>query len=494
MVPIYSRLYVIQWIQHVKLVMIEKFALLDGLRLLKTRANMKTHKSHEIIFGRRYSGKTVVVYVCLAVLAGILFGSSPLVIGLISGLRDQGGDTKNHGRHSIYNNHHQHHSLRVAPSVLSASSSILSSSQLGNASGRARPRLLFQTASYTMDQFHGLQKAMDCMRDICNAGWDVTVVMQTASGFDEKHERYEELRERMYCIDKNAYIPLHIQKFKKIGFGLNSRHRLYLQEHLQEHDYFSFAEEDMLLTLSHLKAVVEFENTLKRALPKTWLRYTPGFIRYEDSKKDTERVSWEYFPDKTYVVDMSLQSPLLGQYLFTLNMNQAIYVISRAQLVDMEQRCGFLSDIGQNSFYRQLRKAMDAKWNYISVGVSEWSSSFQQILQCGLRRITPIGSPVAAIGGREGEGKQLLPENNNKWSNFVIHHSVNKAQTRRLRKELLNQRDWARVVQQKSTTPISIEEAASLVWDQYNLGGIDKTKFDTGDRVSRWDWELPPEE
>ena len=54
-----------------------------------------------------------------------------------------------------------------------------------------------------------------------------------------------------------------------------------------------------------------------------------------------------------------------------VNMNQAIYVFSRDQLEDMGQRCGFVSDIGQNPFYRQLRRAMDAQWNYISVGVSE---------------------------------------------------------------------------------------------------------------------------
>ena len=356
-----------------------------------------------------------------------------------------------------------------------------------------------------MDQFHGLQKAMDCMRDICNAGWDVTVSMQTASGFDEEHERYNELRERMFCVDKNEYIPLHIQTFKKIGFGLNSRHRLYLQEHLMDHDYFSFAEEDMLLTVSHLKAVIEFENTLKRALPKTWLHYTPGFLRYEDSKTDTERVSWEYFPEKTHVVDLGLVSPGLGLYIFTLNMNQAIYIFSREQLVNMESRCGFLTDIGQNPFYRQLRKAMDVKWNYISVGVSEWSSSFQQTLQCGLRRITPISAqpegeglgggstttPITGTGTGTGTGR-VRPDRNT-WQDFMVHHSVNKAQTRRLRKELLNQRDWAEMVRRKSAAPISIEKAGELVWEQFNLEGIDPTKLDRGDRVSKWSWKLPTE-
>lgn len=439
------------------------------------------------------------MYVVFAGFLGLLLGSSPLLTGFIGGFTHHTDSTLNH---SPYGGGRNHRSFPVAPSRAGSTSSGWPNNTSTSSPG-GRPRLLFQTASYTMDQFHGLQKAMDCMRDICNAGWDVTVSMQTASGFDEEHERYNELRERMFCVDKNEYIPLHIQTFKKIGFGLNSRHRLYLQEHLMDHDYFSFAEEDMLLTVSHLKAVIEFENTLKRALPKTWLHYTPGFLRYEDSKTDTERVSWEYFPEKTHVVDLGLVSPGLGLYLFTLNMNQAIYVFSREQLTDMESRCGFLTDIGQNPFYRQLRKAMDAKWNYISVGVSEWSSSFQQTLQCGLRRITPIsaqpegeglggGGKTPPITGT-GTGRGRLRPDRNTWQDFMVHHSVNKAQTRRLRKELLNQRDWAEMVKRKSAAPISIEKAGELVWEQFNLGGIDPAKLDQGDRVSKWSWELPAE-
>lgn len=439
---------------------------------------MRNHRVHAPIFSRKYSRQTLILCVTAAAIIGLLFGSSPLVWDLI------------HGGRGIGATREQQSSLHNSVGRAEASESSRDSTGLllrngnGSSLGSARrPRLLFQTASYTMDQFHGLQKSMDCMRDICNAGWDVTVVLQVASGFNEEHDRYKELAERLYCIGTGAYIPLRIQSFKKIGFGLNSRHRLYLREHVLDHDYFSFAEEDMLLTISHLRAVIEFENTMKRALPETWLRYTPGFLRYEDSITDTERVSWEYMPDKTYVVDMSLKSEQLGKYLITLNHNQAIYVLSREQLLDMEQRCGFLTDIGQSLFYRQLRKAMDLKWNHISVGVSEWSSSFQQILQCGLRRLTPVGESEG------GDGASL--KNNNKWSNFMIHHSVNKAQTRRLRKELLSQSAWEGIIQEKCEQPVTLERAYDLVWQQYNLGGIDASKLEAPDgKKSKWDWNM----
>ena len=156
-----------------------------------------------------------------------------------------------------------------------------------------------------------------------------------------------------------------------------------MREHIHDYDYFSFAEEDMLLTISHLHAFLHFEKTLKQHLPHTHLRYTIGFLRYEDSLVDTERVSWEYFPDKIHVVDMAIDTPEsgLGKYIVTNNLNQAIFLLSQAQVVDLEHRCAFLTDIGQNAFYREMRKAMDREWKYISAGVSEWSSSFQQVLQ-----------------------------------------------------------------------------------------------------------------
>jgi hypothetical protein len=281
-------------------------------------------------------------------------------------------------------------------------------------------------------------------------------------------------------------------------------------------------------------------------------------------------------PDRTHVVDMGKVSPLLGKYVATLNQNQAIYVLSQQQIQDMEYRCGFLTDIGQNPFYRSLRKAMDEDWRYvlthsaaasaclssivslssisafclslaqlfysyrrmharmydtgltiipfppslplplplplplryISVGVSEWSSSFQQVLQCGLRRLTPVGEgddggdTNGGADSADGAGsssssslhhqqQQQQVRNNNKWANFFIHHSVNKAQTRRLRKELLTQRDWEEVVRRKSASPITLEAYSRLVWEQYNLKGVDGSRLEAMGRTSKWDWDLP---
>ena len=51
-------------------------------------------------------------------------------------------------------------------------------------------KFLFMTATYTMDQFLYLQKVLDCMRDLCNGGINVTVHLQVASEFDYSDPRW----------------------------------------------------------------------------------------------------------------------------------------------------------------------------------------------------------------------------------------------------------------------------------------------------------------
>mmetsp|Transcript_14484 Transcript_14484/g.24081 ORF Transcript_14484/g.24081 Transcript_14484/m.24081 type:complete len:124 (+) Transcript_14484:415-786(+) len=118
----------------------------------------------------------------------------------------------------------------------------------------------------------------------------------------------------------------------------------------------------------------------------------------------------------------------------------------------------------------------------MSVGVSEWSSSFQQILQCGLRRIIPL------------EHFQL----------FMIHHGTDKAQKRRLRRELLTMNNWTEIVRQKlyeaesqimtagadHSAILSVEEAQGrIMFQQYNLHLMDTELLRAQGVKWQWDWE-----
>jgi len=69
-------------------------------------------------------------------------------------------------------------------------------------------RLLFAMPSNSFDQFRSLQKVLDSLRDICNAGWNITVVIQSSSGFNEFHPMYKVLSDRLYCIQSQSTIPI----------------------------------------------------------------------------------------------------------------------------------------------------------------------------------------------------------------------------------------------------------------------------------------------
>jgi len=72
-------------------------------------------------------------------------------------------------------------------------------------------RLLFVMPSNSFDQFLSLQRVLDSLRDICNAGWNVTVAIQSSSGFDAFHPMYEVLSDRLYCIRSQSVIPIMAQ-------------------------------------------------------------------------------------------------------------------------------------------------------------------------------------------------------------------------------------------------------------------------------------------
>jgi hypothetical protein len=488
----------------------------------------KKHFSHRPIFGWT-SIKLTNAYILMvaSLLFGILIGGSPFFQSFLNPNNQNHGSSNsnsnsialdneaNANRNSNINDNNIKHlslsssSLRkntpisIESNAVDGTAGISTSNSYSNSnsnnnynSNNAAPRLLFMTASYTMDQLHAFQKTIDSIKDICNSGWNVTIHVQSASDLSYDNDRYNEFQNRLWCDNSNAYIPLIIEKYNKIGFGLNSRHRLYMRKNIYNYDYFVFAEEDMILTITHLKSFITFYNNIKKIKPKSYKRYTIGFLRYEDSTLDgdTERVSWEYRPNLIHVATLSNDNDNDNKednnnennkednkFIVTNNLNQAIYLFTQEQVIDLHKRCNFLYDIGQNSFYRELRRAMDRDWKYMAAGVSEWSSSFQQVLQCGMRRIIPLQH----------------------YEQFMIHHAVNKAQNRRPRKELLNARQLHDVIQNKLNSGsgssfsssaesdkdkdedrkgknklMTVEEAYNThIFKQYNLDLIDKSKF-----------------
>lgn len=167
-----------------------------------------------------------------------------------------------------------------------------------------------------------------------------------------------------------------------------------------------------------------------------------------------------------HLVDMGR---FLGKFLVTRNLNQALTIFSREQLTDLHGRCNYLTDTGQNRFYSELRWALNQDWKYLAVGVSEWSSSYQHVLQCGVRRIVPLDH----------------------IQTYMIHHSADKAQKRRPRSELLTMSDWLQIVESmKQNQSISLDEAYEYVFEQYNMHLMRPEMFNT---KSKFTWEVEKE-
>ena len=143
-------------------------------------------------------------------------------------------------------------------------------------------RLMYMTPVFGNEQLIFLQKALDCMLDICNAGWNVSIYLQVANGMTQEDPRVQEFQRRLFCAHSNSNVPIYIQSYngvKNLGFGLNKKHRESILSHLDDFDYFVYGEEDIPVTLSTLQSFLREEAKLKAKMPSSWIYFTPGFLR-----------------------------------------------------------------------------------------------------------------------------------------------------------------------------------------------------------------------
>eukprot|EP01040_Poterioochromonas_malhamensis_P015063 gene15063-16788_t len=301
-------------------------------------------------------------------------------------------------------------------------------------------RLLYMMPSYSMSQFDSLRASLHSIRRLCNdGGWNVTIAIQSTSYLNYTSGTYKHLKSQVFCHRINQSLPIWIQSYGDIGFGLNSRHRLLIAQVIEDFDYFIYAEEDMILTTESLHNYLQSQEILKNyqpALSNIQSSYVTGFLRYEIHKKTKEKITWEYGRNQIYFVKQ------YGEiFLLTVNLNQAIYIFDCQQILQLQRNCDFLSKVGNTIFYQELRRAMNRNWKGIAVGVSEWSSSFQHVLQCGMIRVIPIKF----------------------FHHLLIHHHTNKGSKRGVgRSKITTLREWDEILHNVSSMGVqdnrSIEE------------------------------------
>lgn len=112
---------------------------------------------------------------------------------------------------------------------------------------------------------------------------------------------------------------------------------------------------------------------------------------------------------------------------------------------------------------------MNKDWKGIAVGVSEWSSSFQHVLQCGLWRVVPVRHLAGS---------------------FIRHHT-NKGAARRSAREHIRVRDWPALVQ-RTIAAGNVSSSVRALYEervlrQYNLHLLARSKL-----VGQIKFVLPP--
>lgn len=141
-------------------------------------------------------------------------------------------------------------------------------------------RLMYMAASYDLGQYHSLWNSLSSLVETCNAGWNVSVHLQVSNGLNYDNELFKQIQDSLYCDYFGKLIPVLLTSYdESIGFGLNSRHRHLIQKHLDDFDYFVYAEEDMVFRYSHLLAYLQAYEKIKAAFPLNYHSYTIGFLR-----------------------------------------------------------------------------------------------------------------------------------------------------------------------------------------------------------------------
>jgi len=115
---------------------------------------------------------------------------------------------------------------------------------------------------------------------MCEGGWDPTVVLHTTLNWTSTMHRY--FRQRTYCYRKGASINLRVDVHdSSVGTGLAMKHKIILQQEINNHDFFVYHEDDIIFKYSHLVGYLNETKKLHDLNPEKELQSSViGFLRY----------------------------------------------------------------------------------------------------------------------------------------------------------------------------------------------------------------------
>ena len=126
-------------------------------------------------------------------------------------------------------------------------------------------RILFAIPSYDLSQFHYLEKMIDNMRNLCEAGGHVTIFIFSTVVYSP--ETIHLLNSRTNCRNPAGELNVKVKIYpSSIKYRLVDFHRADFYDHLQEYDLFIYAEDDHDIQTRHIAAYLAETERLKQTV------------------------------------------------------------------------------------------------------------------------------------------------------------------------------------------------------------------------------------
>ena len=214
-------------------------------------------------------------------------------------------------------------------------------------------RILLCLVSYDLEQQVHLERMLEDVRDMCEAGARPKVRIYTTVAWPTP--LFELVASLMFCSDLGGTVPFELlQHARSVKHNLTNFHRKDMYSQLDQFDLFIYAEGDLALRPATAAAFLAEERALKACEgEEVWRAHIPAFLRFEynvttimdDSTRkkmrQVTRVFWEQRrPLDTLSFPPAAQLPS-WRYRIISSPHTGLWMATRAQLQWWRSSCRF---------------------------------------------------------------------------------------------------------------------------------------------------------
>ena len=167
-------------------------------------------------------------------------------------------------------------------------------------------QILLCLVSYDFEQQVHLEKVLEDVRDMCEAGARPQVIIYTAVAWPTLLSELVALR--MFCQDLGGTVPLKMSVHSPtVKFNQTNFHREDMYSQLDQFDLFIYAERDLSIRPATAAAYLTAERNLRVCEgEEVWRAHTPAFLRYELNR------SFSFLNDSNHTNDVHSQALVVG--------------------------------------------------------------------------------------------------------------------------------------------------------------------------------------